>query len=582
MKLILRQYLEGINERGELDSILPALLSELGFEVLSRPGRGTRQYGVDVAAIGPDEEDKEHRKLFLFTIKPGNLDRAGWDNSPQAVRQSLNEIVDKYITSEIAEHHRRLEIVVCLCVGGEIKENVRGNWTGYVNRHHKDNISFREWNGDKLAGLLLSGILKEELLEPHLRKHFQKSIAMLDHPDVSYQFFVKLTRGLLEENVDERKQLTRLRQVYICLWVLYVWAREADNLEAPLRASEYAVLQVWDYCRSIVLEKPTEQDERVTVLDQVIKLYLIISESLLMDKLGEYVDIPFAVSRAVASGSSVDVNLALFEQLGRFSLYGLWQYWLACCHNDENNRKTYEGRCIQALEKACQLIRSNPALLSPLRDDFAIEIALFMMLARVCNVAEDTADYLEEMARRLLFSINQRFCYPISETHYHDLIEHAEHSHGGSEDYFKEHTRGSVLYPLIVVWLDRLGLTDARDALADCIERRLSHTTQQVWVPDKDTDESIWRGEPYHGTAVTLEECKTPQDYAALVERSMTDNDAYDELSTTKSRLWPILLMACRHFRLPVPPHMWFDETDKSETREHLTQNGKDEKIGSC
>ena len=580
MKLILRQYLEGIKERGELDSILPALLSELGFEVLSRPVRGTRQYGVDVAAIGLDEEDKEHRKLFLFTIKPGNLDRAGWNNSPQAVRPSLDEILDKYITSEIAEHHRHLDIVVCLCVGGEINENVRGNWTGYVNRNHKDNISFREWNGDKLAGLLLSGILKEELLEPHLRTHFQKSIAMLDHPDVSYKFFVKLTRGLLEENVDERNQLTRLRQVYICLWVLYVWAREADNLEAPLRASEYAALQVWDCCRPIVLEKPTGQDERVTVLDQVIKLYLIISESLLMDKLGKYVDIPFAVSRAVAPGSPVDVNLALFEQLGRFSLYGLWQYWLACHHNDEDKMKTCADRCSQALEKACQLIGHNPALKSPLCDDFAIEIALFMMLARVCNATEDVADYVEEIAQRLQFSLYRRFCYPITETHYHDLIEHAEHSHQGSEDYLKEHTSGSVLYPLIVAWLDRLGLTDARDGLAACIERRLSHTTQQVWVPDKDTDERVWRGDPYHGTAVTLEECKIPQDYAALVERSMTDNDAYDNLSTTKSRLWPILLMACRHFRLPVPPHKWFDETDKSETREDLSQNDKDEKTG--
>ena len=574
MKLILRQYLTDIKERGELDSILPALLSELGFEILSSPGRGTRQYGVDVAAIGADQEDREHRKLFLFTIKPGNLDRAGWDNSLQAVRPSLGEILDKYITSEIAEHHRHLDIVVCLCVGGEIKENVRGNWTGYVNRHHTDKISFQEWNGDKLAGLLLSGILKEELLESHLRNHFQKSIAMLDHPDVSYNFFVKLTRGLLEENVGEKKQLTRLRQVYICLWVLYVWAREADNLDAPLRASEYAALQVWDFCRSIVLEEQAGQDERVIVLNQIIKLYLIISESLLMDKLGEYVNKPFAVSRAVASASPVDVNLTLFEQLGRFSLYGLWQYWLACRHNDEDDRKTYEDRCILTLEKACQLIRYNPALKSPLCDDFAIEIALFMMLAQVCNAAEDVVEYVEEMAQRLQFSMNRRFCYPIHATDYHDLIEHAEHSHKGSEDYLKEHTLGSVLYPLMVAWLDRLGLTEARDGLASSIEQLLSHTTQQIWVPDEDTDEKIWRGEPYHGTAVTLDECKTPQDYTALVERSMKDNDAYDNLSTTKSRLWPILLMACRHFRMPVPPHLWFSENTNQREKEDLTENG--------
>ncbi len=73
MKLVLRQYLSDIRERGELDAILPALLSELGFNVLSRPGRGMRQYGVDVAAIGPDENDQNKQKLFLFTVKAGDL-----------------------------------------------------------------------------------------------------------------------------------------------------------------------------------------------------------------------------------------------------------------------------------------------------------------------------------------------------------------------------------------------------------------------------------------------------------------------------------------------------------------------------
>ena len=52
MKLILKEYLASLRERDELDAILPDLLSQLGFTVLSKPQRGTRQYGVDVAAVG--------------------------------------------------------------------------------------------------------------------------------------------------------------------------------------------------------------------------------------------------------------------------------------------------------------------------------------------------------------------------------------------------------------------------------------------------------------------------------------------------------------------------------------------------
>ncbi len=76
---IIRQYLAALRERGELDAILPDLLSQLGLNVYSRPGRGTRQDGVDVAAVGALEDCTE--KVYLFSIKPGDLTRKAWDGS---------------------------------------------------------------------------------------------------------------------------------------------------------------------------------------------------------------------------------------------------------------------------------------------------------------------------------------------------------------------------------------------------------------------------------------------------------------------------------------------------------------------
>ena len=99
MKLVIREYLASLKERGELDAILPDLLSELGFVVYSRPQRGTIQHGVDIAAVGNDEDGE--KKLFLFTVKQGDLTRQEWDGTPQALRPSLNEIIDGYIPSRI-------------------------------------------------------------------------------------------------------------------------------------------------------------------------------------------------------------------------------------------------------------------------------------------------------------------------------------------------------------------------------------------------------------------------------------------------------------------------------------------------
>ena len=80
---------------------------------------------------------------------------------------------------------------------------------------------------------------------------------MLDEPDASYSFFCKLIRLLIFECKDTQKaRVTVARQINICLWILYVWSREAENLESPYRSSEFAVLNVWALTAAY-LEKKT-------------------------------------------------------------------------------------------------------------------------------------------------------------------------------------------------------------------------------------------------------------------------------------------------------------------------------------
>lgn len=121
MKLIIREYLSSLKERGELDSVLPDLLSQLGLNVYSRPARGTRQDGVDVAAVGSLDGGPE--KVYLFSIKAGDLTRGGWDgNSEQSLRPSLNEIIDAYIPHRLPAEHRGKDIVICIALA-EMSEN---------------------------------------------------------------------------------------------------------------------------------------------------------------------------------------------------------------------------------------------------------------------------------------------------------------------------------------------------------------------------------------------------------------------------------------------------------------------------
>ena len=195
MKLIIKEYLSSLKERGELDAVLPDLLSQLGLNVYSRPGRGTRQDGVDVGAVGSLDGGPE--KVYLFSIKPGDLTRKDWDGeSAQSLRPSLNEILDSYIPNRLPAEHRGKDIVICIGIGGDVQEQVRSSLTGFIAQSTKSNISFQEWNGDKLADLIPSSFLREDLLPEHAQSSLRKSLAMLDEPEVSYRHFAELIASL--------------------------------------------------------------------------------------------------------------------------------------------------------------------------------------------------------------------------------------------------------------------------------------------------------------------------------------------------------------------------------------------------
>ena len=208
MKLLIREYLAGLKERGELDAILPDMLSEIGFTVTSRPSIGTRQHGVDMAAVGVDADNV--KKLFLFSIKAGDLTRGNWDAGPDSLRPSLGEIRDVYIRSCVPPEYDTLPIVICLCVGGDINESVRTNVTGYISDWSNDRIEYQEWNGDRMAGLLLSGVLSEELVPAKTRSLFRKSVAMLDEPEVSWSYFCELGPCLDIRGQGRREEESRL------------------------------------------------------------------------------------------------------------------------------------------------------------------------------------------------------------------------------------------------------------------------------------------------------------------------------------------------------------------------------------
>jgi hypothetical protein len=554
MKLIIKEYLASLKERGELDVVLPDLLSQLGLNVYSRPARGTRQDGVDVGAVG--SLDGEAEKVYLFSIKPGDLTRRDWDgDSAQSLRPSLNEILDSYIPNRMPAEHRDKDIVICIAIGGDVQEQVRPLITGYTSQKSQENISFEEWNGDKLAALIQARFLREDLLPEQARSNFRKSLAMLDEPDVSYRHFALLIESLSNvDNLISAQRITAIRQMSICLWILYTWAREAGNMESAYRASELTLLHAWAIAKLFFEQSNKASRAAEAALISVFTAYNQICSEFLRTNVLPYAGTLHAVSVAVGGSNSLDVNLKLFDLLGRLGLDGLWAYWggQRCLEGQEEARQKMNDQVSTYAEAIIELINNNPTLLMPTKDEQVIDISIALaLLVIVKNGRDFIRNWLAEMLMRARFSYEAHGNYPCILQRYTELLEHPK---SRDVEYRESATSASILYPVIGLWAALLGDERLFMGVASLKREVMNHCTFQFWYLDDSSEEHLYRNDDVHGAAMTrLALGGTAEEFLSQVFRECTQTRHFEQLTAVKCGWWPLIAVACRHYRLPLP-----------------------------
>lgn len=552
MKLLLREYLASLKERDELDAILPDMLSEMGFHVYSRPGRGTNQYGVDIAAVGPDADGET--KLFLLSVKRGDLTRQEWSAGEQGLRASLDDILDVYIRSHVPPLYAELKIVICLCFGGVVRETVRERLSAYTQQRTSHRISFQEWDGDKIAGMLATGILSEQVLPRALRSSFQKAVALVDEPDIAFEHFARLLQQLHAAGQGPAARVRSARQIYLCQWILYVWARDADNLEAAYRGSERGLMVLWDLFKAV---EPggSEEDAIDSVFRSMVSLHMSIGETYLNARILPHVAVRHGLSMAVGTNNPVDINLKLFEVLGRLAQSALWIAWLKGQPNlPEDAVAVAEARIQKLYHAALALIEANPTLYLPVADYQATEIvSTFMLFMAAGADSSSVHSWFAAMSDRLIYATRLHRRYTTCFTEYRDLVEHPRLR---TEAYRQEATAGSTLIPVLAAWFAKVGDLKRLGQLSKLTEKELKHCTLQLWLPDETSETHLYRNTDQHGRALCdLRVTSDGQALSRIIDQAIRDNVV--DL-TADRHCWPLLVLACRHWRLPIPPHCWF------------------------
>ncbi len=559
MKLIIKQYLDSLKERGELDAILPDLLSQMGLNVISRPRIGTSQHGVDVAAVGCLDGGEE--KVYLFSVKSGDLTRSSWDGlATQSLRPSLNEIQDAYIPNRLPPEHRNKQIVICLCFGGEIQEQARSLVTGYINDNTKDNLEFQEWNGDKLADLILSYFLKEDLLPSNSRPLLRKALALLDEPESSFVHFSNLVRMLALNSKTADVCLRTMRQLSICLWVLFAWSRDAGNIESAYLSAERTLLYTWELSKGYFPKKSKIARSIKLSFGSILHIYQLICKHFITGII-PHVNKKHALSNAVQSSCKLDVNLKLFDLLGRMALTGVWSSYLNNTLEDDEFKQR-DAQMAQTISHAIKsLISNNPMLLMPFKDDQAIDIFLALLfLSYKDENKKYMLTWLNEVIDRAIFTYKTHGDYPCVLQSYKELLTHPKI---GDEEYRQEVTAGSILYPIIAFWAAILGDKNLFGKVIAAKQECLEHCNFQIWYPDEMTEEHLYINSELHGETLTdIPTEKTPEEFLEFLWKECCRAEHFQMLTSIKHGFWPLVLVACRHYRIPVPIHFCMNKDD--------------------
>lgn len=556
MKLIFVQYLASLKERGELDVIIPDLLSELRLTVLSRPAIGTKQYGVDVVAVG-DLGDGV-RRLLLLSIKAGNLRRSDWDTGPQALRPSLNQIIDVYLQNLVPPRYSHLPVTIVICLGGDLHEDVRADVEGFIARKSKSRITLDLWNGDTLADFLLTGILREQALPQTWRSDFRKSVALVDEPDVSFECFGRFVRRIADACKPTRPaRLTAIRQIYLGVWTLYVWARDAKNIEAAYLSSERALLVAWALIKDHVSGQSRPARQLRQSMERLISLHTTIAGDYMTGYLEPAAHLLHGVSSTVPSQSALDVNLRLFDIVGRVGAQGLWLLQALECIDPKI--ETEQGTIIReqlhsTAKLLADILQNNSILCTPIKDNQAIDINIACLFLNKVGCNHVVQTWIHQLVRATVFAYQSNGPYPCVFDDYRDLIDHPK-KHA---DYRTDATVGSLLVPTLAVWAAVTDDAETLGVLADFAAGPYSHSTLQLWYPGPDTEEHLYPNSDTHGLAFTdMRIERNCEQMLAHITSECAASKHFRSLSALEYRLWPLIISASRHHRVPVPPHLW-------------------------
>jgi hypothetical protein len=107
---------------------------------------------------------------------------------------------------------------------------------------------------------------------------------------------------------------------------------------------------------------------------------------------------------------------------------------------------------------------------------------------------------------------------------------------------------------MIALWAALLDDAETYGKVTLLKQEHLSHCNFQLWYPDDQSEEHFYTARDSHG-AVLSHACvdRPREEFLAQVFGECDQSPHFKELSAIKFGWWPLIVVACRHYRLPLP-----------------------------
>lgn len=560
MKVIIRDYIKPLKESKELDQLIVNLLFHMNIEPVSRPQPG-RQHGVDIMGVGIDPEDRV-KKVFLISVKSGNLTRNNWNSGKNSIKPSLEEIFEVYIPTQIATEYKALPVKVVFALNGIIEQTAIQTWNGFKNKHSKTKKKkIVDWDIDKLTLLSEKYLFNESLLPQNALLLLRKSLAFIDINDYDLSHVSELFNLILSSYKSTKSKTTekykRLNLLDVCVNLLFAWGEQQGNIKNALFAAEKATLFAWQFIL----------DENGTNDPKLIRQYIAISETLIriQHAFGEKT-IDFCRVRDslhnVGRLNHVEYTLVCYEYMGILATIGLNYFYFAetlKLGTKNNILESVIKRSTKMVEgfsnSLVELFVNNPGCNYPVYDSHCIEINLVCLFLFKTGKLHEIEVWLQAIIATMEISYTQTKFFPLFYENYDSLVD-------AMVDGNKEKPTSSILLTIMAEWCAVINSERLYKRVLQFKNQLLPDVDLQLWYPDKDIEKTLFTQNSDRNWGKTKYNIKLYDDIKEykkemLVELGMPNLTPEPELEIFKNNVPFLGLLASRHYRTMVFPYYW-------------------------